>query len=99
MRSVFYSTAALDDLRFIASYIAEDNPDRAGSFVNELRSVVQTTAERPDSFPERMDLKAGLRAARHGRYLISFTHGLDWIQVVRVIHGARDLSRSFKGSG
>ncbi len=51
------------------------------------------TAERPGSFPARDDLHPGLRAARHGRYLIFFLETADAVQIVRVLHGARDLPR------
>lgn len=95
MRQVVYSTPALDDLRAIAIYIAEDNPERATSFVEELRAVALTVAERPASFPARLDLAPGLRSARHGRYLIFFTHDADRIEVVRVLHGSRDLGGVF----
>lgn len=97
MRTVIYSPAAQADLHSIAIYIAEDNPDRAVSFIDELRAVAQSAAERPASFSERGDLAPGLRPARHGRYLIFFTHDADKVEVARVRHGARDPGQAFEG--
>ena len=54
------------------------------------------TAERPGSFPARDELRKGLRSARHGRYLIFFLETSDEVQIVRVLHGARDLTRFLK---
>jgi toxin ParE1/3/4 len=36
-----------------------------------------------------------LRAAKHGRYLIFFQVQAAEVHVVRVLHGARDLTRIF----
>jgi toxin ParE1/3/4 len=86
-----YLPAALADLREIAFYIAEDNPDRAVSFVDALKRKAAETVERPASFAARDDLAPGLRVARYGRYLILFQVVTDGVEIVRVLHGARDL--------
>lgn len=95
MTRLTYSPAALSDLRAIALYIAEDDPERALSFVAELRFKAAQAAERPKSFPARDDLNPGLRVARHGRYLIFFQIEENSVYIVRVLHGARDLGRIF----
>jgi toxin ParE1/3/4 len=84
--------AARADLIEIGDFIALDNPERALSFLAELERVMHAAAERPGSFPARDDLYPGLRATRHGRYLIFFVEAGREVQVVRVLHGARDLS-------
>ena len=83
----------------IGDFIALDNPERATSFIAEIEARIREAAERPDSFPARHDLHKGLRAARHGRYLIFFLAEPDAVQpdtvkIVRVLHGSRDLSRA-----
>jgi len=90
-----FAPAALADLAAIGDYIAEDNPDRALTFVAELETKAARVAERPLSFPARDDISPGLRAALHGRYLILFRDLPDEVRVVRVIHGARDIGRVF----
>jgi toxin ParE1/3/4 len=85
--------AARADLIGIGDFIARDNPDRAASFVAEIEARMRAAAERPRSHPARDDLHEGLRAARHGRYLIFFVEAGDEVQIVRVLHGARDLTR------
>ncbi|MFC7555996.1 type II toxin-antitoxin system RelE/ParE family toxin [Pseudoroseomonas wenyumeiae] len=83
--------AARADLIEIGDFIALDNPERALSFLMDLERVMRAAAERPGSFPARDDLYPGVRAARHGRYLIFFVEAREEVQVVRVLHGARDL--------
>ena len=87
--------AARADLIEIGDFIAQDNPGRALSFLAELEAKMLQTAERPESFPARDDLPEGLRSARHGRYLIFFLNAGEEVQIVRVLHGARDLPRAF----
>lgn len=97
MKRLSYRPAALDDLRSIALYITEDNPSRAASFIEELRAKAAQAAERPETFPARDDLAPGLRAARLGRYLIFFRNLPDEVEVVRVLHSARDLKAVLEG--
>jgi toxin ParE1/3/4 len=87
--------AARNDLIEIADFIALDNPARALSFIAEIEATMATIAERPNSFPSRDDLIAGLQSARHGRYLIFFVMGDEEVHIVRVLHGARDLPQAF----
>ena len=85
--------AARADLIEIGEFIAPDNPGRALSFLAEIEARMHQAAERPESFPARDDVREGLRSARHGRYLIFFLDAGAEVQVVRVLHGARDLPR------
>lgn len=84
--------AARADLIEIGDFIAQDNPARALSFVAEIEARMLQAADRPESFPARDDVHAGLRSARHGRYLIFFLDAGEEVRIVRVLHGARDLS-------
>lgn len=64
--------SARQDLIEIGDFIALDNPQRALSFIAEIEARMIEAGQRPASFPSRDDLHEGLRAARHGRYLIFF---------------------------
>lgn len=95
MKRLGFAPAARVDLLAIGLYIAEDNPERAESFVAELEGKAAQAAEQPRSFPMRDDVGPGLRAAGHGRYLLFFRELADEVRIVRVLHGARDLTRIF----
>lgn len=97
MKPLGYAPQALADLEAIGDYIAEDDPDRALGFVDELRARARQAAGRPLGFPARDDLSHGLRAARHGKYLIFFRDLSDEVRIVRIVHGARDLPRMLEG--
>lgn len=89
-----YTPAARADLRGLALYIARDNPDRAISFVAEIRAHCGRLALQPTIHRLREDLGLGTRMAVHGRYLILYSLRDDGrVAVERVIHGARDRDR------
>lgn len=87
--------AAQADLFEIGDFIAQDNPGRALSFLAEIEAKMHQAAERPESFPTRDDVRKGLRSARHGRYMIFFLTRGEEVQIIRVLHGARDFPRVF----
>lgn len=89
------SPSAERDITEIARYIARNNPVRAMSFARELRAAIAATAKRPLAYRERIEIEPGLRASRHGRYLIFFRFDGELVEVLRVVHGARDLGALF----
>ncbi len=97
MKRLLILPAARADLIEIGDFIAADNPGRAITCVGEIEARMQSVAIRPESFPARDEIHEGLRAARHGRYLIFFVDAEYEVRIVRVLHGARDLPRQFEG--
>ncbi|HEX7753240.1 MAG TPA: type II toxin-antitoxin system RelE/ParE family toxin [Novosphingobium sp.] len=79
----------------IATYIAQNNPDRAVAFIDELIAKMERIRHRPMSYPARSEGEAGLRGALHGRYLIIYRVRTDLVEVLRVVHGARDIAALF----
>ena len=84
---------AWSDLAEIGDYIAKDNEERARSFVEELYEAAQLLA----NFPERYALvttyaQLGVRSRSHGSYVIFYRIRQDVVEVLRVVHGRRDLS-------
>ncbi|SHF83984.1 ParE toxin of type II toxin-antitoxin system, parDE [Loktanella atrilutea] len=47
------------DLIEIGDFIAQDNPERALSFMTEIEDKMQEAAKRPESFPARDDVCQG----------------------------------------
>lgn len=84
--------AARDDLRQIRAYIARDNPVRARTFVEEVREHWQRLAAHPliHAIDTRIDPRA--RKAVRGAYLILYEAEDEGILILRILHGARDLS-------
>ncbi|QZH75667.1 MAG: type II toxin-antitoxin system RelE/ParE family toxin [Erythrobacter sp.] len=87
--------AAIDDLDSIGAFIRQDNPLRAETFIIEIIDRIETIAVRPRSFRSRDDLWPGLRSALYGKYLVLFVIADGTVEVVRVVHGSRDLDALF----
>lgn len=88
---VFLSAAALADLEAIGDWIARDNPARAATFVRELRDACEALGLSPERFahvPRYSHL--GIRRRVHGNYLIFYRVEVDMVDVLHILHGARD---------
>jgi len=92
------SPHAESDLRQVWEYVAADDPAAATRLVNAIFARFEMLARQPLIGTERNDLMRGLRDFTHGRYVIYYRPGSRRdvaIEVVRVLHSARDVLRLF----
>lgn len=82
---------ASNDLGEIARYIATENPNAALELLDRLEERCQALAEMPDIGRLREEFAANLRSVAVGRYVIFYRPDKDGIQVIRVLHGSRDI--------
>lgn len=82
---------AAEDLEAIGDWIAEDNPGRAISFIDELTDRCFALSRHPRRFPVVIEADGQvLRKLTHRGYLIFYCLLADRIEIVRVVHGSRD---------
>jgi toxin ParE1/3/4 len=88
---VVITAEAEADLEQIATYIAEQSTEIALNFVRELREKCESWADAPRGYPlvPRHE-HLGIRRRPFGNYMIFYRIGLDAIEVVHILHGARD---------
>ena len=86
---------ALSDLAEIWDYIADDSEVRADAFVATIDAKFQTLAKQPGIGRMRDELATGLRSLPIGRYVIFYLSLADGIEIIRVLHGARDIDTIF----
>jgi toxin ParE1/3/4 len=86
---------AEEDLLEIGIYIAQDDPGAAGRLLDRIDFVSKLLADNPRMGPSRFDLALGLRCFRSGSYLILYREIQEGIEIVRVVHGARNLPTLF----
>lgn len=84
------------DLEGIGDKIAERNAIRAVTYIRELRELCHRIGEFPHAGPPRPQWGDGVRIALHGRYVIVYRVREEMVQVLRVVHGARDLDALFE---
>ena len=90
---VIFSRNAEQDLEDIGDWIAQDNPSRAASFVVELRGACRAIGRAPTSYPLVDKLRdPKLRRRIYGNYLIFYDIGSAAVEILHVLHGARDYA-------
>jgi toxin ParE1/3/4 len=88
---VALSPLAEADLMDVAAFIAEDNPTRALTFVDELEAKCDALGGAPGIGTSRPELGEGMRMLPHGRYLIFYREVNEGLRIERILHGARDI--------
>ena len=76
-------------------FIADDNPDAADHWVDQLDTQLRLLATQPLMGRARDELAPGIRSFPFGRYLVFYLPISDGIDVVRVLHGTRDVDTAF----
>lgn len=79
----------------IGDRIALCNPRRAVTYIREIRTKAFGIGDFPHSGAPRPQWGANIRIVIHGKYLIIHRVRGDTVQVLRVVHGARDLEALF----
>jgi len=94
MKSYRLTPAAEDDLFDIWSYIAPDNLESADRLELEILDTCQRLADRPDLGHFRRDLtdKPVRFFAVRGTYLIVYDPASEPLEVLRLLHGSRDVT-------
>jgi len=95
MSRVRFSLAACRDLEEIEDYISQDNPDAADLLIRLVREKCALLSQQPGMGRDRADVLSGLRGFPVGNYIIFYQPVADGIEVVRVLHGARDIPELF----
>ena len=97
MPPIRLSPRAKADLVEIWSYIADDSVANADAFVDDLNETIQLLANQPGSGRRREELAPGILSFPFRRYVIFYRANPDAIEIVRVLHGARDIHNIFEG--
>jgi toxin ParE1/3/4 len=93
--AIVLTPSANRDLADIWMFIAADNPAQADDFIDLIDAKFQNLSRQPGLGRRREELAAGLRSFPVGRYVIFYLQVQDCLQIVRVLHGARDVDAVF----
>jgi len=96
MPSVVIRPKAVADLAEIWAYIAEDSVRQANAFATRIDGELRLLSRQPRMGRERPELLPNLRSFPVGKYVIFYLPRPRGIEVVRVLHGARDLKLFFE---
>lgn len=90
------SDHAAADLDEIWLFIAQDNLQAADKLIRLITSRFAKLASIPHIGRSRDELSQGLRSFPVGQYVIFYRPNEDWIEIVRVLHGARNFPPLFE---
>jgi toxin ParE1/3/4 len=100
-REVVVSSRAEKDLEELATYISRDNLDAALRLIDAANATFESLARFPGlgepcefDNPRLAEMRRW-RIDGFVRYLLFYIPRDDEIEVVRILHGARDLNRVF----
>ncbi len=94
---IVITAPAETDLEAVFDYIALDSARHARTYLAGLRAKIKSIGRSPRIYPERAGLPNGIRTAAHGSHVILFRIAGNVVEIIGVIHGARDLKRLFEG--
>lgn len=99
MKRFVLSPAATADVEGIAAFLDAHAPRATGPVLRGLRDAMRRIAERPGIGRLREDLAdEPLRFHPVWSYLVIYRPGSP-VEIVRVLHGARDVARELRRSG
>ena len=84
------SSLAEKDMRDVAVYIARDNRTAAKAWATNIREKCRILGEMRVLGISRDDLRDGLKTFPVGNYMILYRHDKNGIEIIRVVHGARN---------
>jgi|ERR1700731_2265375 toxin ParE1/3/4 len=87
---------AILDLIEIWNYIADDSEENADSFIDQLNEAMQKLCHQPGMGRQREELAPRIRSFPYHRYVIFYRTDSNALEVVRILHGARDVESGFE---
>ncbi len=98
MPSVVERQAAREDRIEVEVYLIPNAPEAVDKVMGEIDAKYQFLAAHPLAGRVRSDLdeRATLRSFPAGRYVIFYEPHEDGIEVIRLLHGSRDIRSEFE---
>ncbi len=91
MSRAILTKRAREDLIEIWLHIAEDDSKAADRVLDDLNKAIQELCEHPKIGAARNDIRTGLRYRVCGSYLLLYRITDTGVEIVRAVHGRRDL--------
>ena len=91
-----------DDVDELADYILEDSVDQALRFYDAVNATYKSILQSPESSPiyyvplPRLNKLRKKAVKGFENYLVFYRVDADIVEIVRVLHGARDIPAVFK---
>ena len=94
-KKLFLSNEALSDLEDIWAFSAADSIRNADGLIDQLYRKCVEISELDAIGRKRDELFPGLLSLAYKNYVIFFLRSKDRVEIVRILHGRRDLQKHF----
>lgn len=95
-RVVKISATAAEDLKDIWEYVAQHNEDAAVKLIKEVKNKFILLRDNPLIGREQNKYLVGLRSFLMKDYFIFYLPLENGVEILRVLHGSRDIERIFE---
>jgi toxin ParE1/3/4 len=95
MTSYSFTPEAANDLGEIYTYVANEDMVAARQLLDRLTGLFRKLSTMPGLGRKRPELGQDIRSFPTGRYVIYYRVVEQGIQLMRIIHGARDVEKMF----
>jgi toxin ParE1/3/4 len=82
---------AIADILAIANYIKVDNPQAAAKLIEQFYMRFRSLDEMPGMGIQRPEISDRVRSLPVGNYLILYHQEPHGVDIIRVVHGMRDI--------
>nr|MCM0591918.1 type II toxin-antitoxin system RelE/ParE family toxin [Gloeotrichia echinulata DEX184] len=96
MKELRVTDEAKSDLLEIWLYLSQNNESAADTIITKLTQKFDDLVATPEIGRKRADIAPLIRSFPVGKYLIFYRIIDSGIEIVRVIHGARDIENLFE---
>ena len=97
MRGYRLAPEADQDIEAIATYTFETWGERqAKLYLDSLAELFSKIAESPYLGRERKEIRSGIFSRNHQKHIIFYRLSEDWVEILRVLHHARDVDGAFE---
>lgn len=97
MPTVKVTDAAKEDLLEIWAYVAENNPEAANKLIKEITGKFNLLRDYPQMGRDQSRLLVNLRSIIVRNYQVFYLPFDDGVEIMRVLHGSRDIEGVFEG--
>ena len=97
MARYFLTIPAKEDIKEIASYIAQFNPDSARRLTQAIKQQCKLLANFPNMGRNQDDFESGLQSFPVENYLIFYRAVGEGVEILRVLSGYQDVEAIFYG--
>ena len=96
-RQLIIAPSAIRDLQGIHDFIARDNVDAAGRYIERLYCRFELLCHQPGTGRKRNEVESGYRSVVEGEQVIFYQPMADdTLEIKRVIHSKRDLRKALR---